>query len=256
MCIEDITENKRLIDTLQQIQKLDTIGKLAGGVAHDFNNILSALSLHVSLLLKDNTITDRLRGEFTMMDTNIQRGINLTKKLLLFGRRETMKLTRIDINSLLSDLIKLLSRILGGNVTINFTPSYHTVFINGDAGMIELAIINLCVNARDAMPQGGTITISTDLINIAHPDICPVKSGAYSKITVEDNGIGLSEEAKKHIFDPFYTTKQYEIGTGLGLSVVYGIVKKHHGHITATSDKETGTRFDILIPEYNDEMAP
>jgi|GEM_PF-5341382 len=256
MCIEDITENKRLIDTLQQIQKLDTIGKLAGGVAHDFNNILSALSLHVSLLLNDITITDRLRDEFTMMDTNIKRGINLTKKLLLFGRRETMKLTRIDINSLLSDLIKLLSRILGGNITINYTPSDHTAFINGDAGMIELAIINLCVNARDAMPQGGTITISTGLIDIVHPDICPVKSGLYSTITVEDNGIGLAEEEKKHIFDPFYTTKQYEIGTGLGLSVVYGIIKKHHGHITATSEKERGTRFDILIPYNNGEMEP
>ncbi|HNX57669.1 MAG TPA: PAS domain S-box protein, partial [Spirochaetota bacterium] len=251
LCIEDITEKKKLNETIRQMQKLDTIGRLAGGVAHDFNNILSGLLLHISLLKGDHAFQEKFGNDIRMIEANIQRGMNLTRKLLIFGRREVMNFTAIEINSIISDLVRILSRILGGNIAIEFIPSGGELRIQGDAGMIELAIINLCVNARDAMPEGGKIIITADKRLTINPESHHGEPEPFVQISLEDNGAGLSNEAKSHLFDPFFSTKQTDIGTGLGLPVVYGIIKKHHGWINAKSREGKGTRFDIYIPEHN-----
>ena len=250
LCIEDITEKKRLNETIRQMQKLDTIGRLAGGIAHDFNNILSGLLLHISLFKDDHTLPEKFSNDIRMIEANIQRGMNLTRKLLIFGRREVMNFAAIEINSIISDLVRILSRILGGNISIEFLPSDGELRIQGDAGMIELAIINLCVNARDAMPEGGKIIITAGKNQIVNPESHHGKPESFVQISLKDNGTGLSDKAKSHLFDPFFSTKQTEIGTGLGLPVVYGIIKKHHGWINAASCEGKGTRFDIYIPEY------
>jgi signal transduction histidine kinase len=247
----DITERKRLEEQFRQAQKLEGIGRLAGGVAHDFNNLLTVITGYTQMTLDELPLLHPLRAGVEEVVKAAALATNLTRQLLAFSRRQPSRTETVDLNKLVAGAQRMLGRMIGADVNLVVCLDPAAGAIRADAGHIEQVIMNLVVNARDAMPHGGKLVIETahrvvdERLAASHHDLAP---GPYAALTVSDTGTGISAEVQAHIFDPFFTTKQPGKGTGLGLSTVYGIVKQCGGSISVHSELERGTRFTILLP--------
>ncbi len=247
----DVTDKRRLEIQLIQAQKIEAIGQLAGGIAHDFNNILTAIMGYGNLLLLDMPEDSPLKDSAERILSSAERAANLTRSLLAFSRKQVISPKPVNLNGIINDTRELLVRLIGEDVELKTTHESQDIMILADSGQIEQVLINLCTNARDAMPRGGqlTISISTTIVREGPADAGIVdKPGAYARITVADTGTGIDERIRGKIFEPFFTTKETGKGTGLGLSIVYGIVKQHNGYISMSSGVQTGTVFDIYLP--------
>jgi len=247
----DITERVTLEAQLRQSQKMESIGQLAAGVAHDFNNILTLISGYSGLLLSDEKLSDDAKESLQQISSASQRAANLTRQLLLFGRKQAMQPQDLNLNEVISDVTKLLRRILGEQITLHLNYSPELPLVRGDSGMIEQVMMNLAVNARDAMARGGELTIGTSIaeINATHVKKNPeARVGTFICLRIGDSGAGIPPEVLPRIFEPFFTTKEVGKGTGLGLATVYGIVKQHLGWIEVLSSVNHGTTFRIFLP--------
>ncbi|MBM3841022.1 MAG: PAS domain S-box protein [Verrucomicrobia bacterium] len=249
--IEDITERKSLETQLRHIQKLESIGQLAAGVAHDFNNLLTIIQGYTSLLQNSPDPQADLREALAQIGNAAQRGADLTRQLLTFSRRQPMRPVLLDLNEVVRNVGKVLQRVLGEHMTLQCHECPALPLIEADLGMVEQVIMNLAVNARDAMPQGGTLTLATEAIEIdaayvsTHPEAA---TGPHVALTVSDTGIGMDAATLGRIFEPFFTKKEVGKGTGLGLATVYGVVKQHQGWIEVTSAVGRGSTFKVLLP--------
>ena len=236
---------------LQQSQKMEAIGTLAGGVAHDFNNLLMVIIGNTDLAFKKSAETDPVRPRLAEIDKAAKRAAVLTRQLLAFGRRQQMERRNIKLNDVIAEIMKLLNRIIGADVEVNVRAGSNLSIISADPAQIEQVVMNLAVNARDAMPEGGQLTIETSNVTLDenYQDHYPyAQPGKYVELQVSDSGSGMDERTKAHIFEPFFTTKQVGKGTGLGLSMAYGIVKQHDGYINVYSEPGHGTTFKIYLP--------
>lgn len=249
--LSDATKLKTLEAQFVQSQKMQAIGQLAGGVAHDFNNLLTAISGHCDLLLLRHKPKDQSYADLMQINENASRAAALVAQLLAFSRKQTLRPEHLNIRDMLSDFTHLLNRLVGEKVelSLEFDPSARTV--RADKRQLEQVLMNLVVNARDSMPKGGGIVISTSKKRISEPysrDRVVVEPGQYVSIKVTDQGCGIAADKLQKIFEPFYTTKRTGEGTGLGLSTVYGIVKQTGGYIFVDSELGQGTEFTLLLP--------
>jgi PAS domain S-box-containing protein len=246
----DVTAQKRLEEQLRQSQKMEAIGQLAGGVAHDFNNILTVIHGHASLLSAANLSGTPARSA-QQISHAAERAAGLTRQLLTFSRRQVMQPRRLDINEVVSNMTKMLGRILGEDIALQLNYFPQPALVQADASMMEQVLLNLAVNSRDAMPKGGQLslrilTVDVDERHVAqHPE---ARAGRFVCLTVSDTGCGIPPEILRHIFEPFFTTKEVGKGTGLGLATVYGIVKQHQGWIEVESQLGKGTSFAVFLP--------
>jgi len=247
----DVTQEMKLEEQVRFSQKMEAIGLLAGGVAHDFNNILQIILGHTQMALAyDLTDAERKEGLSQMKEAS-ERAVQLTRQLLVFGRKQPLVTEDVDLNQLVSDLLKMLRRLIGEHINVDFIPGHHLGNVQANRSQLEQVLLNLCVNARDAMPQGGRLTIELENVFFnsgyceAHPWARP---GRYVLMSVTDTGEGMDSSTLARIFDPFFSTKPKEKGTGLGLSVVYGIVQQHDGLIHVYSEPAVGTAFKIYLP--------
>ncbi len=256
---QDITERKRLEEQLRQSQKMEAVGQLAGGIAHDFNNMLTAVIGYSDLLLMILDSQNPLRKHVEEIKKAGERAAALTYKLLAFSRRQVLQAEVLDINSVVTDMNTLLRRLISEDIELVtiLTPGHR--FIKADKGQIQQVIMNLAVNARDAMPAGGKLTIETTNVELdesycrTHPGCRP---GPYIALTIRDTGGGMDAETQRHIFEPFFTTKDVGKGTGLGLATVYGIIKQSGGYITVDSIPGRGTAFTLFLQQVDEPLQP
>ena len=253
----DVTERVQLEQQLRQAQKMEAVGRLAGGIAHDFNNILTAITGYADLLLEDLGATDPRRQDADEIHKAADRAAGLTRQLLAFSRQQVLQPTVLEVNKLVSDLEKMLRRLLGEDVELGTRLAPTTGRVKADPGQLEQVIMNLAVNARDAMPNGGKLTLETGNVNLDEAyaaDHYPARAGPFVLLAVSDTGIGMSEETQAHMFEPFFTTKEKGKGTGLGLATVYGIIKQSGGFIWVYSEVGHGTTFKLYLPRV-EELA-
>jgi PAS domain S-box-containing protein len=242
-------ERQRLEQQLRQAQKLEAIGKLAGGIAHDFNNILTVILGRAEEVSSDQRVPVDLRDAVSDLSQNAQRATSLTRQLLAFSRRQTIEVRDVDLNGVVANVTRLLHRVLGEDIVLGFTYSEQTLVVRADAGMIEQVLLNLAVNARDAMPVGGRLSIDTSVVEALGPESSAGgQPRTWACVRVSDNGAGIAPEHLPHIFEPFYTTKDVGKGTGLGLATTYGIVQQHGGWIEVDSQVARGTEFRVFFP--------
>jgi PAS domain S-box-containing protein len=247
----DITEKRKLEAQFRQTQKMESIGKLAGGVAHDFNNILAVIQLQADLLKTEETLSPTQLDYAGEIGAATQRAAALTRQLLMFSRRQTMQPHDLDLTQSINDITKMLRRTLGEEIQLQFKFAMQSLFIHADAGMLDQVLMNLAVNARDAMPKGGRLIIETSAVEIdaaaaAHNP--PDRSGSFVCLSVSDTGCGIPPEILPRIFEPFFTTKDVGKGTGLGLATVFGIVQQHQGWVRVYSEAGRGSTFRIYLP--------
>jgi PAS domain S-box-containing protein len=257
--VEDITERKHLEEQLQQSQKMEAVGTLAGGVAHDFNNILTVLLSNLELAKFKIEQNQSVKPYLLEMENIADRAAQLTRQLLAFSRRQIIKPVPVNLNDTVTNMRTMLSRLIGEHIELELRLEGKLGMVKADPGQMEQVIMNLCVNARDAMPRGGKLTLATQkasLDEIYIKDRPWVKSGEYVLLEVTDTGQGMDEATRARIFEPFFTTKEIGKGTGLGLSMVYGIVKQHQGYINVYSEPEQGTVFKIYLPLWKEKTAP
>ena len=227
---------------------------MAGGVAHDFNNILSATLMHIGLLQQNPDLTPNVRNSLAEIETETKRAADLTRQLLLFSQRYVAKVALLELNALISDRSAVLKRLLGENIKLNFQGSNDEVWIKADSGMMEQVLLNLCTNAREASTKGGIVTVGTKLEDFegvttkSRPD---ARVGRFVCLSVADTGCGMGETVLKKIFEPFFTTKGTGTGSGLGLATVYGIILKHEGWVEVESTPGKGSLFRIYLPAVN-----
>jgi PAS domain S-box-containing protein len=249
--LRDVTEREKLQTQLQQAQKMEAVGTLASGIAHDFNNILQAVSGYTQLLLMHQKLDPALKDYLTEIDNSAQRAAELVRGLLTFSRKMKGHLRPVNLNREINHIVDILGRTIPKMIHIETKLDPDLKPINGDITQLEQVMLNLGANARDAMPEGGTLLIETGNLNLreddpgAHSNLPP---GQYVFLKVSDNGQGIPSEDLSHIFEPFFTTKEVGQGTGLGLAMVYGIIKGHGGRITCSSRSGQGTTFDIYLP--------
>ena len=254
----DISERRRLEEELRQSQKMEAVGRLAGGVAHDFNNLLTAIMGYTAILLDRTGPTFRLRAELEEVKRAGERAAALTRQLLAFSRRQAIHPKVLDLNAQASGIEKMLRRIIPENIRIVLALDPELGHVRADPGQIDQVILNLALNARDAMADGGTLTLATANAELTPADAgrCPgMKPGRYVVLAVSDTGTGIPKEMLPHLFEPFYTTKGEGKGTGLGLATVQGIAKQSNGFITVASKPGEGTTFGVYFPRV-EERAP
>jgi PAS domain S-box-containing protein len=247
----DVTEQTHLEEQLRQAQKMEAVGKLAGGIAHDFNNLLTTILGYTDLVLEDPTLTGRTKENIGEIKNSAGRASSLTQQLLAYSRQQILQPRLINLNDVIKNLKNILTRLIGEDITLRVNLYSDLGAIEADPSQFEQVIMNLAINARDAMPNGGVLELSTGNIHLEEaerPENLEASSGDYVLLSVRDNGEGMSEKVKKNIFDPFFTTKKVGEGTGLGLSTVYGIVKQSGGQITVESVAGQGTVFKIYLP--------
>jgi PAS domain S-box-containing protein len=251
---QDVSERKHLEGQLRQAQKMEAVGRLAGGVAHDFNNLLMVIKGHTELLLNVLPPSDHVARKIEQIDRSADRAATLTRQLLAFSRRQVLQPQVINLNTIIEEMGKLLPRLIGEDIELVIRRDESLGTIRADASQMEQVIMNLAVNARDAMPNGGKLLIDTRNSDLdqsyasSHP---LMKPGAYVQLDVTDSGVGMDAETQSHIFEPFFTTKEKGKGTGLGLATVYGIVKQSGGFIWVYSELGKGTAFKIYIPRVD-----
>ena len=256
--VEDITERKRLETQFFQSQKMETIGRLAGGIAHDFNNLLTVIKGYTQLTLNHIQEGDPCRENIEEIKSAAERAAELTNQLLTFSRRQILDMKVLDLNTIVRGLEKMTGRIIGEDIEMFTVLDDHLGRVKTDPGQLEQVILNLVVNARDAMPAGGKLAIETanvvldDTYARTHIGVTP---GSYVMLSVSDTGCGISPEIKELIFEPFFTTKEEGKGTGLGLSTIYGIVKQSGGNIWVYSEPGRGTTFKIYLPRIEEETG-
>ena len=255
---QDIRSRKSLENQLRQAQKMEAVGRLAGGVAHDFNNLLTAISGYTGLIQYQLPKNSKLRQDVDEIQKAVKHASGLTRQLLAFSRQQVLQPIVLDINSTIYETQKLLRRIIGEDIELETILTEDSGHIKADPGQIEQVIINLAVNARDAMPADGKLTIETKAIHLdesyckQHSEITP---GYYIRLAISDNGEGIPTEVLPHIFEPFFTTKEQDKGTGLGLATVHGIVKQSNGHIWVYSEINHGTTFKVYFPLINEDES-
>ncbi len=249
---ENITERKQLEARLRQAEKMQAIGQLAGGVAHDFNNLLTVISLQIEEVL-GHSLVDDVRESLVDVKQATERAADLTRQLLAFSRQQVLISKVLNLNEVIERLRQMLSRLIRENIALRFLPEPNLWAVRADPNQLERVLLNLALNAQDAMPDGGQLTIETSNLRFAG-DASPsgqIDPGEYILITVTDTGHGMDEETKAHIFEPFFTTKKPGQGTGLGLSMVYGIVKQSDGHVRVESYPGVGSTFKIYLPRVS-----
>jgi len=255
--VTDITPQRNLEDQLRHAQKMEAIGRLAGGVAHDFNNLLTVIKGFSELLAAGLGPTHPLFSAAQQIDKASDRAVTLTAQLLTFSRRNVTVPKVLDLNTQITDMELMLRKLLNEDVELSILPGPNLARVKADPGQIDQVLINLAINARDAMPGGGKFTVQTSNVTLhAAADNLPpdVRPGRHVLLTVHDTGCGMSREVQSRIFEPFFTTKEFGKGTGLGLSIVYGIVKQHHGHIDVISQPGHGTTFRVFLPPAEEPL--
>jgi PAS domain S-box-containing protein len=255
--IVDVTEHERLEEQLRQAQKMEAIGRLAGGVAHDFNNMLAVINGYSEMLLERLDDGDPVRASLVEINKAGKRAARLTRQLLAFSRKDVFSPRVLDLNETVADIEKMLRRMIGEDVRIRTRLDPGLGRVQADPGQIEQVLMNLAVNARDAMPQGGELSIETSNVEVAEgagrqPNVLP---GSYVKLLVADTGCGMEWETLARIFEPFFTTKKENEGTGLGLATVYAIIQQSGGSITVQSELEQGTTFAVYLPRVDEAGA-
>jgi PAS domain S-box-containing protein len=255
--VEDITEQRALKANARQANKMDAIGRLASGVAHDFNNLLTVIIGFTELMATDRVTAARHEYELGEIIKAAESAASLTKQLLTFSRQQVLNAAPVDLNALVNDMTGMLRRLIGDNVDIalNLAPNLGPAF--ADRGQLAQVVMNLVVNARDAMPTGGGLTIETTDVTLegaAFGDEA-LAGGRYVLLAISDTGIGMSKNTQQHLFEPFFTTKETGKGTGLGLSITYGIVKQSKGHIGVESELGEGTTFKVYLPRADTHIA-
>jgi PAS domain S-box-containing protein len=249
--LRDITARRALEEQLRQSQKLEAIGRLAGGVAHDFNNILMSIMGAADLLLMQIGLDHPARGEAEEIKQSVDRGAGLTRQLLAFSRRQAVRSRVFALGTIVRGMDTMLRRLIGPEIEFEIKCGPEPLMVLADSGQIEQVVLNLVVNARDAMPQGGRIIVGVEEVDVDDTEAATVvdgKAGRYARLSVSDTGTGIDEQTRAKLFEPFFTTKEQGKGTGLGLSIVYGIVKQSGGHITVESEAGRGATFLIFLP--------
>lgn len=249
---EDVTQEKQLADQLRQMQKIEAVGQLAGGVAHDFNNLLTAIGGYTDFVLEQVPADSPLRKDIEEIKKGTERAAGLTRQLLAFSRRQVMQPVVLNLNELIRSMEGMLRRLIGENIELAITGAPDLAPVKADPHQFEQVIMNLAVNARDAMPKGGRLTIETANMDLDERFVqqhIGAQPGKYAMLAVSDNGCGMDAEVQKHVFEPFFTTKEKGKGTGLGLSTVYGIVKQSGGYISVYSEKGHGSCFKVYLPQ-------
>ena len=247
----DITERKKLEEQFRQSQKMEGFGQLAGGVAHDFNNILAVIQMQLDLFKDDGRLTPEQVECAHEIGVSTGRAAALTRQLLLFSRKEILQLRDLDLNQSINGMTNMLRRILGADIEVQFRFSMDLLGIHADPGMMDQLLMNLAVNSREAMPQGGQLIIETSAITFDQTDNVPPaqgRPGSFVCLSVSDNGCGIPAANLARIFEPFFTTKPVGKGTGLGLATLFGIVQQHKGWVNVESEVGRGTTFRIYLP--------
>ncbi len=256
--LEALAEKRRVEAQLQHAMKMEAVGRLAGGVAHDFNNLLTGVLGNLSLALLDVSAEDPLRRPLTEATRAAERAADLVRQLLAFSRKQLVEPRVLDLNQLLARLGRMLERLIGEDVALSLHASPVPVKVKADPGQLEQILVNLAVNARDAMPDGGQLVLEIARVALdepycqRHPEVRP---GRYVMLAVSDTGVGIEEAVRERIFEPFFTTKPKGRGTGLGLATTYGIVKQAGGSIEVYSEVGRGTTFKIYLPEVQEELS-
>ena len=253
----DLTERRNLEEQFRQSQKMDAVGRLAGGIAHDFNNLLTVIRLNTEIIMEGFDPTDPRSEDVKQIRAAAERASSLTRQLLAFSRKQILQPRVLDLNSVVNTVEPMLRRLIGEDITISSSCAARG-YIVADPGQLEQILVNLVVNARDAMPQGGTISIETGNVELDETytsEHAPVIPGRYVMLAVGDNGIGMSRDIREHAFDPFFTTKEAGKGTGLGLATVYGIVKQSGGYVWIYSEPGLGTTLKLYFPEVSSATA-
>jgi PAS domain S-box-containing protein len=249
--LQDITERRKLEEQFRQAQKMEAVGRLAGGVAHDFNNLLSVVLSYSSLILSDLKNNESLRADVEEIRRAGERAAQLTQQLLAFSRQQVLQPRVIDLNQIVTGMEKMLCRLLGDDVRLVLNEAHGVGRTLADPGQLEQVIMNLVVNARDAMPSGGTVTLETANIDFEEPNDLGIAAGRFVVVTVSDTGVGMCAETRARVFEPFFTTKDKAKGTGLGLSTVHGIVTQSGGHVSFQSEPGKGTIFKVFLPRVD-----
>jgi PAS domain S-box-containing protein len=256
--LADITDRHSLEEQLLQSQKMEAMGRLAGGVAHDFNNLLTAIIGYAQLNVMSLPVGDRARRDLQEIQKAAERAASLTRQLLAFSRRQVIEPRVVKLNDLIFEMDKMLRRLIGEDIELVTLPAPDLGHIRVDPGQIEQVIVNLAVNARDAMPEGGKLRVVTENSHVSLDDprvLGGLSAGKYVTLEVKDTGMGMTEEVKARIFEPFFTTKEPGKGTGLGLATCYGIVKQSGGHIEVDSEPGKGAKFAIYFPRIEESAA-
>lgn len=255
----EMAERARLEHAFRQAQKMEAVGQLAGGVAHDFNNILTVIRGYLCLVLADEHLEPRIKDSLHQVDAAAQRAASLTRQLLTFSRKQLVQREALNLNEVISHVTKMLHRLLGEPITLQIETTTPLPQVFADRAMMEQVLMNLAVNGRDAMLQGGRLLIETSREEILNGSAWPnteARDGRFVCLAVTDSGKGISPEVMAHLFEPFFTTKEVGKGTGLGLATVYGIVKQHGGWIDVTNVPGHGARFKIYLPEHQQNATP